>query len=1097
MAPPTRLELTSSHSYISPQEQQQTEPEKSDGLKPGGTTGSQDTFRSFSPQPLRKRAFTAPIRPQGAEKKPFPPPPPVPAGEPAASLPSDNESEPAKPRPTGHEPTLLDKLLDEGGVDLDAYGITEYRDGFFDALFFKPDEVDPDELLKYGQTTLPDAFEKRNPLSFKDFIPRHWHGIRGVFRRVSSTRTGVRLAKTFIATFGSYVICLVPTTHNWLGQYSFYMVLSTVINHPSRTVGAQIEGCILTSIGTIAGLGWGSLGLLLSTSTPAARQGYGGILAVFVALFMGIIAVIRSSYIRLYQLVLCAGIAATYACLSEVNGKQVPWSKFLDHGVPWILGQGISLLVNIVFFPDAGARPIAIAMHSTFGVIMDGLDFNYKNKSKLKRRLADTFVDVDQAYRDLAIEITISRFYDKDIKELVDLLQGVIRSLISFESNEDLIDLMSDKNECPSGTPDSGTTECAEKEKTGTPARIVMGGMTGPTQSLVVCMKKCVMRCDAIIMDLSGYRKYLGPPGHVPNDIETSFKELRDAMVSFDGAESKLVERIRPGKKRAELPEVVELFVFCRPIRQAAAQVELLSVKIHEMKALGKQLPSVHLPTYPFWDSLNRTNAQVRHDRGGVTAGSYYRSFSQISGVIKKWRNKARTPKALEAEDFGEAAAEATVEDLDPENPVSLDKTRFRYKLWKFLHRLQGFEARYALKMIILTGLLSVPAWVKASHRQWWNRYNCWWMVAMAWIMMHPRVGGNFQDLFTRCFFAILGAFWGVLGCTAGGGNPIVLGAFALVYLPPMLYRFAQSSHPRSGLVGIISFVVVSLTAYDAQGDPKPVLVGVNTGLSIVVGIAAAVIVNWILWPFVARHELRKAVATMVFYMSVLYRTVVAKYVYNDGSQAPSAEDIEKSEQVEGMLREGFVRIRQLMALTRHEVRLRGKFDARPYAALIDSCERFFQYLVAVRQAAQSYERSGGKEDKEAATKLLSYRRDAVAAVLSNLYILSGALRGNRRVPRYLPSAPAARKRLLEKLDEITADLSGAKARMFGMGTEAIRRHRKAQAYDYLYHQSLTGCVAQLEELEKYTKAIVGEQGFDDIFQDPFAMACDDASSTN
>ena len=30
--------------------------------------------------------------------------------------------------------------------------------------------------------------------------------------------------------------------------------------------------------------------------------------------------------------------------------------------------------------------------------------------------------------------------------------------------------------------------------------------------------------------------------------------------------------------------------------------------------------------------------------------------------------------------------------------------------------------------------------------------------------------------------------------------------------------------------------------------------------------------------------------------------------------------------------------------------------------------------------------------------------------------------------------------------------------------------------YSYSYNESLTGCVAQLEELEKYTKLIVGEQ---------------------
>lgn len=38
-------------------------------------------------------------------------------------------------------------------------------------------------------------------------------------------------------------------------------------------------------------------------------------------------------------------------------------------------------------------------------------------------------------------------------------------------------------------------------------------------------------------------------------------------------------------------------------------------------------------------------------------------------------------------------------------------------------------------------------------------------------------------------------------------------------------------------------------------------------------------------------------------------------------------------------------------------------------------------------------------DDKQAVESLLTYRRDAVAAILMNLYILAGALRGNQRVP--------------------------------------------------------------------------------------------------
>lgn len=93
-----------------------------------------------------------------------------------------------------------------------------------------------------------------------------------------------------------------------------------------------------------------------------------------------------------------------------------------------------------------------------------------------------------------------------------------------------------------------------------------------------------------------------------------------------------------------------------------------------------------------------------------------------------------------------------------------------------------------------------------------------------------------------------------------------------------------------------------------------------------------------------------------------------------------------------------------------------------------------------------------------------------------NLYVLAGALRGARPVPRYLPSAAAARKNLLNHMAELEAfhanhpDLTHV---------ESERENRKwSQIYSYSYSESLTGCVEQLEQLTRYTKEIVGELGY-------------------
>jgi hypothetical protein len=148
------------------------------------------------------------------------------------------------------------------------------------------------------------------------------------------------------------------------------IAVSVILNHPARTLGAQIEGAIFTTIGTAAGIGWGVTGLLLSTSTTAASNGYGGILALFLALFMAVVAWTRSFYARFYQMVVCAGVAIIFTVLAQTQGNIIVWEKLRNYAVPWLLGQAIALLVNCTIFPDAGARPLALVFHNSFSLML-------------------------------------------------------------------------------------------------------------------------------------------------------------------------------------------------------------------------------------------------------------------------------------------------------------------------------------------------------------------------------------------------------------------------------------------------------------------------------------------------------------------------------------------------------------------------------------------------------------------------------------------------------------------------------------------------------------------------------------------------------
>ncbi len=142
-----------------------------------------------------------------------------------------------------------------------------------------------------------------------------------------------------------------------------------------------------------------------------------------------------------------------------------------------------------------------------------------------------------------------------------------------------------------------------------------------------------------------------------------------------------------------------------------------------------------------------------------------------------------------------------------------------------------------------------------------------------------------------------------------------------------------------------------------------------------------------------------------------------------------------------------------------------------PYSALVDACEQFFDRLVDVRQASLFFHPDARLITNESSHNLLAVRRDAVATILMKLYILAGAMREQRPLPRYLPSAALARRSLLDAMELVEAEEADK-------DPEAHRKKRRWQdIYRYAYSGALTDLVAQVQQLEAYTRAIVGEIG--------------------
>ena len=703
----------------------------------------------------------------------------------------------------------------------------------------------------------------------------------------------------------------------------------------------------------------------------------------------------------------------------------------------------------------------------------------------MKRQLARQFVDLSQAARDFTIDLSVSRYDPDDIRSLRNLLQGVLRGILAIRPQTTLFDGLANPLEVSSDAVRVDDTPKVDTESSIDPVRLLCKVLSMPTRRMLDTLTNSISYADEALIDSSGHRRHSSSRIDISPNLDQVIDELRTRMAEFDAADEHLVSHRLLPPDYANIPEMVELLLFIHPLRQVADKISDLLQKVVEMQ--GKKLQyKIYRPSYPFHKSLLRSNAQVRHDRGGITAGYYFHSKDQLEKAMSDLQSRTYDSQlGQDASDQMPGPAEirssstSQSKDEDENNSKGHEQVtkqaRLRYQVWEILHRLQRFESRYAFKVTLITTLLSIPAWLPSSS-DWWNNNECWWTIATIWIMMHPRVGGNVKDLLIRTFCAILGCLFGGIAYGAGNGNPFVVAVFAVLFMMPMLYRFTQSSHPRSGSIGCITFTVVSLNAYTSKGLPSIVGIAWTRGAAFAVGVISAIVINWVLWPFVARHELRKSLSIMMLHLAVLYRSVVAKYIYSTRDQEPGPEEIAKAEILEGRLREGFVRIRQLMGLTRHEIRVRAPFDPLPYSGLIQACENLFEHLVQVRQSSLYFQPHMLDSGSEAADVLFTVRRDAVATVLMNLYVLAGALRSGSPVPRYLPSAAASRRRLLDKMEEVEERRANGE---YALKVQKGKDRRWADVYHYAYSEALTDIVENLQELQYFTKEVVGEVGFE------------------
>ena len=238
----------------------------------------------------------------------------------------------------------------------DTYGVEELRDGFFDASFFRPfGNVKSDAAQASAHSQ---QYGRQSP---PKFVSNMIIGVGDFFWAVFNTHKGIKLCKASLAYMVCFILCLIPSSQKWLGPYNYWATIAVLLNHPARTVGAQLDGTVLCILGSAVGLGWGSLALKIA-DTIGRREGF---VQLAIVLFAMIIAWLRATTLRLYQALMCAGLAAFFLC--HIVPFEPHWDSSIirDFALPWLVGMAVCQIVNVILLPRGGGRDIAYVFQSS------------------------------------------------------------------------------------------------------------------------------------------------------------------------------------------------------------------------------------------------------------------------------------------------------------------------------------------------------------------------------------------------------------------------------------------------------------------------------------------------------------------------------------------------------------------------------------------------------------------------------------------------------------------------------------------------------------------------------------------------------------
>lgn len=205
------------------------------------------------------------------------------------------------------------------------------------------------------------------------FTNRLWKLVTLIWGAHKTNDLWQRITKCTLACIIAVIIVIIPQIAVVFGPSAFLAPMATVFAHPGQRMGTMIEALFLLLFGTGLGLAWSIFGLYLSSlvydhNEPAAFA----IRAVFLLVAVLVHGYVRSSSPRIFLSVAFLLIACIVVLLG--GNHRVTLSIFTNVCYPLLAGCGVSLVVNIIIFPELSSSFLGLSTIDTLCETMDTLN---------------------------------------------------------------------------------------------------------------------------------------------------------------------------------------------------------------------------------------------------------------------------------------------------------------------------------------------------------------------------------------------------------------------------------------------------------------------------------------------------------------------------------------------------------------------------------------------------------------------------------------------------------------------------------------------------------------------------------------------------